>query len=411
MPVNDGTLNGWPFVNHGMGVRGTQTTTGPQRETIVYPRRKYTYIVEFQINPLALLADQMQTNVLQFLKNGRIYASLRSIDHPRPNFEVETLRSYNKYVKVKTKTEFEPATLTFHDDNSSIVMALFKEYMAFYSHAGSIGRGAILNPQANQANEFRLANSLVGEEMRSSMDVNPSVGMTLRPNNKRHFFDAIAIYDLGSDPDSINVYHFVHPVITSMDQEGLDYFDREGQNGITWTMEYENYYYNVGLNSSSVREVIESVLGYFPETPAPKVGGHATMNLPVHGENTNFPVDSSPRTGPAAPIVDGPPDGNPVPPLGEIIEQNLLPPAGDPSLRNEPFPDNLEDSRELERRLGVLVNDNSVPEFIRREAHLRQQLLNEYITKLRQNVSTPFAENTADSENRTRERFGTRGRR
>lgn len=299
MPVNDGTLNGWPFVNHAMELRGTSTPRGTGRNTIVYPRRKYTYLVEFQINPYALIQDQMQTNLLEHLKSGRLYASLKTIDHPKTNYKVQTFRSYNKYVKVATATEFPPASMSFHDDNSSIVMALWKEYDTFYRYAGDVGRGilATSNPQANQNNEFRAGNALTGETMRTSMESRPSVGMTLRPNTKRHFFDNIVIYDLGADGDSINIYSYVHPVITVFDHENLDYFDRAGMVSINITFEYENHYCVLGQNAANLDEVIRSYLGFAPVSPPIPGQGHTLMNLP--SQNITYPVDEfSPNASP-----------------------------------------------------------------------------------------------------------------
>lgn len=296
MPVNDGQFKGWPFQNYAMELRGTQVPYGARGSTIVYPRRKYTYIVEFQINPAARVGTQMQTNLNEFLQNGRIYTSLKSIDHPKVGLTTETLRSYNKYVKVPVKTEFQPAAMSFHDDNASLAIALWKEYLAFYSYAGDVGRGVLTsgNPQQNQNNAFRIGNDLVGPEVRSDMDTRPSVGITLRPNNMRHFFDSIVIYDLGSEPDSVNVYYFVNPSITNFDHEALDYFDREGQTEINMTFEYENYYFVLGQNAARFRDVIESVLGYFPFSDPPRVEGHARMLVPSRnisrpaGNNSNL---------------------------------------------------------------------------------------------------------------------------
>lgn len=403
MAVNDGGFKGWPFINHAMELRGTQTPTGPERQTIVYPRRKFTYLVEFRINPLALQAEHMQTNVLQYLKNGRFYASLRSIEHPKVTFKTETLRSYNKYVKVKTATEFQPVTMTFHDDNSSLVMALWKEYMSFYSHAGDIGRGTIANPQSSQSNEFRSGNALTGEEIRSSMDLHPSVGMTLRPNSKRHFFDEIVIYDLGADPDSVNVYYFVNPVVTGMSQDGLDYFDRSGFVGVTWNLEYENYYYNVGVNSSGIREVIESVLGFAPDAPAFRVDGHAQMNAPSLSDRVSIPVDDVSK-GPSATLFDNPVDIPPNISTASIQSEQLLPLPGDSSLIRTEFPNNVSDAVTLRNRLEDLVNNpsNNTPDFIRAQAEMNLTLLDDHIQNLRNQSITEQNATTQEASERTK---------
>ncbi len=296
MAVNDGPFVGWPFVNHAMALRSTQTERGPGRTSIVYPRRKFTYIVELGINPRALDPNRMETNLLTFLKNGRLYATLRSIDHPKPRMATEKLRSYNKHVIIPTKFEYEAATMSFHDDNSSMASALWKEYRAFYHYEGRIGANAVRanEPTKSSISEFRAGNDLVGDGVRSDMERKPSMGMRLKENDGRHFFDSILIYDLGADPDSINVYVYMYPVIVSQDHDNLDYEDRTSNVGMSFSFDYEGYYHLVGLNNSQFLGTIEQYLGFAPLTTALKAPGHATMTPP--DPKISIPVDSLANT-------------------------------------------------------------------------------------------------------------------
>lgn len=295
MPVNDGQFQGWPFVNHAMGVRGTQTSRGQGRTSIVYPRRKFTYVVEFAINPRVIQANQFQTNLLEFLNNGRIYATMRSIDHPKPSFQTQKLRSYNKDVIVPMKTEYQPATMSFHDDNSSIAMALWQEIRAFYQYEGRLGRNVVDNnqPNADVIRGFRNGNALTNArpsfgntngqlstfgEPRSTQETLPSMGMTLKEDAARHFFDSIVIYDLGSDPDSVNIYSFMYPMVNNLDHDNLDYEDRSANIGVNMTFDYEGYYQLIGLNNAQFHGVLQENLGNSPLTTSPSVQGHARMS-------------------------------------------------------------------------------------------------------------------------------------
>lgn len=275
MAVNDNPTSGrgWPFVNHGMEVRGTQTPRGPSRQTIVYPRTKFTFVVEMVINPRALDPNRMETNLANFLNNGRLYATIRAVDHPKPNMAFEKLRSYNKNVLLPTKMEYPPATITFHDDNSSIAAALWKEYRAFYQYEGRIGKTG--SSETNLINEYRQSNDMVGDNVRSKMGVHPSMGMRLRESDSRHFFDSIIVYDLGADPDSVNVYSYLYPMITGLEHDPLDYEDGSGLVGMSMSFEYEGYYQLVGLNNRPFHEDIERYLGTRPITTSSSVKGHA----------------------------------------------------------------------------------------------------------------------------------------
>jgi hypothetical protein len=305
MPVNDGTLSGWPFVNFGMATRGTQTTTGPGRAAIVYPRRKFTFLVEFYINPNVLAQNRVQTDLQQHIQNGRLLATLRSIDHPKTTMVTETLRSYNKKVILQTKTDYQPATMAFHDDNTSIATALWREYRSYYQGEGTLGSTSVRSGNVNNLNlsEFRSGNGLVGGAVRTEMENRPSLGVTLKQDTGRHFFDAIRVYDLGSDPDSVNVYTFIHPVVTSMDHDNLDYEERTGNLGLSMTFDYEGYYHLVGLNNAPFHDVIEQQLGFRPITNAPRVSGHAHMlssqpNAPLTTSGGGTPSPIIPGVGP-----------------------------------------------------------------------------------------------------------------
>ena len=124
LPPRGRIENGWPFVNYASDERNFNSAPGGARSnTLSIPRMKFTYLVEFQINQRAL-ANPI-TNIGEFIHgNGKLYTHLKSLDHPKPQMKMETLRSYNKWIKVPTTIEFPPATMAFHDDSTSVVSAL-----------------------------------------------------------------------------------------------------------------------------------------------------------------------------------------------------------------------------------------------------------------------------------------------
>jgi hypothetical protein len=279
MAVNDGEAPGWPFVNHAMQVRGTQTVRGRSRQSIVYPRSKFTFIVEFILSPNALSTHRVQTNLGSLIQSGRLFATMRSIDHPQATMNVEKLRSYNKNVIIPTRMDYAPASIGFHDDNSSMAMTLWREYRAFYQNEGALGEVNILanDPDGVELLNFRAGNNLIGNDVRGSQDYLSSLGMTIKANDSRHFFDAIQIYDLGADPDSVNVYKYLHPVITALSHDGLDYEDRAGLVGVNMSFEYEGYYHLVGQNNRHFTHTMEQQLNRSPNTTSENVEGHGKM--------------------------------------------------------------------------------------------------------------------------------------
>jgi hypothetical protein len=293
LPPRGRIENGWPFVNYASDERNFNSAPGGARSnTLSLPRMKFTYLVEFQINQRAL-ANPV-TNIGEFIQNnGKLYTHLRSLDHPKPQMKMETLRSYNKWIKIPTTIEFSPASMTFHDDSTSVVSALWKEHTHFYSHLGTVGEdisgiGSLSRIDGNnEINSYQFTHILTGEEVRSKMGQRPSLGMKLKANDMRHFFESIVIYDLGTEPDGVNVYWFHHPVITGWDHDNVDKEDRTGNIGVTANFEYESYYFTVGQNRGRIRGFIEAMLGNFPE------GDLATQRKDgIARDGRNVPLDT-----------------------------------------------------------------------------------------------------------------------
>lgn len=277
-PVNN---PGFPLINYGIRNRNSSapgSIAQSDSPSVIYiPRYKYTYLVEFQLNPVVAQQVANLTNVKEFVDQGRLFTHLRTIDHPKIQIQHETLRSYNKYIKVPTKVEFQPATMTFDDDSASIVLALWKEYLGFYSHLATVGESITTGNNtnlvsSNEINSFQTRNKLTGDDQRTSMNTRPSLGLKLKSNEARHFFESIVIYDLGTEPQGINVYWYHRPVITNWDHSNLDREDRTGRIDVNITMEYEGYYFALGIKRSQIKEIFQEILDFEPlensDTPA-----------------------------------------------------------------------------------------------------------------------------------------------
>ena len=259
MAVNKRDLNtltgetGWPLVNYAQEERNLQAMPGNIASAMSIPRFKFTWGVEFQFSPRAL--DNPITNLSDYINDsGRLYVHLISIQHPTSTIKTEKLRSYNKWIVVPTQVEHPSATMTFHDDSTSVVQALWKENLNFYTHQATVG-DTLSGPRrtnlswTDESSSYQFTDDLTatdGGEMRSSMGRRPSLGMKMKPNDGRHFFESIKIIDLGTDPDGLNVYWYHRPIITSWDIDSLDKEDRTGNVRVTAGFDYESTYFTIG---------------------------------------------------------------------------------------------------------------------------------------------------------------------
>lgn len=249
-------LAGFPVTNFASQLRNVITPSSQQgRIAMALPRLKFTFLIELNLNPNWTLSSI--TNVSNFITNGQIYGQLKSIDYPKPRFEIETLRSYNRFRKIYKRMDYEPATLIWTDDSTSMISALMKEYINFYHETGNIGSTSIVGDDQ----EINTELGIVGSNVRAGMSLRPSLGLKLRPQYSRHFFESITIYDLGTEPTSINVHTFNTPVITGFGHDGLDWYEGNGIVNTQWQFEYESYFFTPGVDVGNFSGVLDQILG------------------------------------------------------------------------------------------------------------------------------------------------------
>jgi len=252
-------LVGFPNINFAASLRNIQSNAGMQRTAMSVPRPKFTFLVEMHVNPSALNSMTTQTTVGQFINNGIIYGQLKSIDYPKVKFEIDTLRSYNKYRKIYKRMGYEGGAITWHDDSTAMVESLVKEYISFYHESGNIGtpgsRGVVTDDR-----QFNTEQSITGPYTRDGMPFRQSLGLRLRPQYMRHFFDSITIYDLGTEPTKINIHTFHRPVIISFGHDTLDWYSSDLV-VTNWSFEYEGYFFLTGQNVADYSDVLDYQLG------------------------------------------------------------------------------------------------------------------------------------------------------
>lgn len=212
----------WPVVNYGSQIRGFESGYGNADGPIMsIPRPKYTWFCLFNISSDAISGDFSKA-----VSTGKILASTKSIDHPQVTYSIEKLRAYNAVRNVPTRIEYKPLTVTLFDDTTSHIAGMLKNYRNYYHYTGG----------AKADNDF--GDGLGPDGRQGSL---PSLGMKVR-SGTRNFFTSISIFDLGTAPQAVNVYHIVNPTISDVLWENLDYEDRTGKATVTLSFEYEGFY-------------------------------------------------------------------------------------------------------------------------------------------------------------------------
>lgn len=253
----------WPNNNFGVQNRMFNSVSrdgGNEPVPMAIPRFKFTWFADIVLSGAAAITNLGELG----LKQGHLYTHLKGVDHPKPTFKTETLNSYNRRYKLQTKMEMPAFTMTFHDDTTGFALALQKELINHANWVGGMGgvSGNLTQNVHHGLNQYNMGNSGVSSFIqpdRVEVESRPSLGMKLL-SCSRTWISHIIIYDLGTEPSSINVYVYQNPFLTGVEHSALDTYDRTGFGEMTFSFEYENFFSMVGQSQRNVREFVDGIL-------------------------------------------------------------------------------------------------------------------------------------------------------
>ena len=219
------------------------------------PRTKYLFHCFFNVNIGQIPALQGQ------FQNGDISSvglMVKTADLPSFQITNDTLNQYNRKRVVQTKINYQPVTITLHDDQSDLIRNLWYNYYTYYykdptytydnvpSQSGSMGKSATLqngfgyNTADTYSGRQYTDWGFIGEGYADS-----SPGTADGQNNgKPRFFNDITIYGLAQK--RFASYVLINPIITDWKSDQYDYSQGAGTMAHTLTIAYETVKYNSG---------------------------------------------------------------------------------------------------------------------------------------------------------------------
>ena len=117
------------------------------------PRFKFLFHVSFTLNTAEIPALSQLAGVNQITSLSYL---VKTVDLPKYTVAAETLNQYNRKRVIQTKINYDPVTVTFHDDGGDNSRKLWYNYYSYYykdpsqnylepnSQNGSIGESANL---------------------------------------------------------------------------------------------------------------------------------------------------------------------------------------------------------------------------------------------------------------------------
>ena len=241
------------------------------------PRYKFLFHVSFTINvvDIPLLSNVLGTTNLSYV--------VKTVDLPKFSIDTETLSQYNRKRVVQKKINYDPVTVTFHDDGGDNVRKMWYAYYNYYYKdasqqylAPSNTRGS-LGDSANRSPSFSYnARDIYAPYRTTSVNDWGYIGEAYNDgkqtqSGKPAFFRDITIY--GMDQHKTAAYVLINPIITNWSHDQYNYSEGAGIMQNTMTIAYETVkYYNGAVGKAR---------------PDQNVGGFAD---PAHYDQTLSPI-------------------------------------------------------------------------------------------------------------------------
>jgi len=200
------------------------------------PKAGWSYFVEIGLNPkLNTIAQFLDTSWYQNSK-GKLGVLAKQVDLPRFTVATETMNQYNKKTVVQTKINYNPVSITFHDDIGNMMTNFWKNYYSYYyadpNYTGQ--RGNSLAARTMQLPSAYDKKSLGAE-------FSPQ-GFSYGLNNQQteQFISYITIYQMNKK--NYTSITLINPIITDWSSGTLDNTGSKMMD-VKMTVAYEAVYY------------------------------------------------------------------------------------------------------------------------------------------------------------------------
>jgi hypothetical protein len=224
------------------------------------PKTKFNYYLRIELDSQAHKAASFT------LKHAEEVGLLvKTADLPKYKFDTETFNQYNRKKIVYKMINYDPVTLTFHDDNQGVINALWAIYYGYY-----------VKDRHNPASAYSYEN-------------NPYFGSDTPFSKFRYGLDSDSAYPLFKSVTLYTMgrrrfigYTLINPKITDWQHGNRDYGSTSEPAESTMTLQYEAVVYSAGTVSEGNPKGFATL--HYDNTPSPlSVAGGGVSNLVGEG--------------------------------------------------------------------------------------------------------------------------------
>lgn len=232
------------------------------------PRFKFLFHVSFTLNVQAIPALRGTISNDEIIQYSYL---VKTVDLPKFNISNDVLNQYNRKRIVQTKIDYEPVSITFHDDGGDNSRNMWYNYFKYYYKdpsqkylSNAEPTNGFIGKLANYQTGFSYNNRDIYDQERIG-NVNDwgYIGEayndgTQDSSGKPPFFRDIRI--TGLDQHKFAQYILINPLITNWSHDQYDYSQGNGIMTNTMQIRYETVKYFSGALSGAKPDV--NVVGF-----------------------------------------------------------------------------------------------------------------------------------------------------
>ena len=277
------------------------------------PKAGWIYYVELVLNPKVVRNVEKIINIPNadagvikdrndFLGWAEKYRSkvgllAKTVSLPKFNIATETINQYNRKTVIQKTVNYQPISITFHDDMANATTNLWKSYFHYY-YGDSLG-SQVLNNKFNSIPKFQNTKYQPFQDTSDNR-------YGLNNQQDEPFFISIDVYQLYQQ--KYTSFKIVNPIIKEWKHDDLD--QTQGNKLLTnmMTLDYETVIYNTDSTNYVKDDNGEDRVGfineYYDKTPSPlSIGGQGTVSILgqgglVQGAKSIFGTLSNPNVSP-----------------------------------------------------------------------------------------------------------------
>lgn len=234
------------------------------------PKFKWLFHVYFDVNTSLINSDAFADPILPGLL-------VKNINLPKFSPQVVEMNQYNRKRYVQTKINYDPVSITFHDDNAGAIKKLWYNYYSYYYNDTIT---AAQSKTATLKKNTYLDNISGEQNWGYSGEPTSAPGGAAMGDPKPQFFNNIKIY--GFNQHNFSCYTLINPIIERFEHDTYDYYATNATMENRMTIRYETVTYQEGaINGQKPDEKIPSfgTDQYYDRTLSPisKPGGNKTI--------------------------------------------------------------------------------------------------------------------------------------